>query len=90
MTFFFLMSVPSIIGQSIVEALVALKIGAKGQMWNLETDGSYSLWWYIANYSFYFMFKVRLIKELYGNQIGELFHSLPYNMIEFVLEDFEW
>ncbi|PWZ57852.1 hypothetical protein Zm00014a_044564 [Zea mays] len=35
------------------------------------------------------MFKVRLIKELYGNQIGELFHSLPYNMIEFVLEDFE-
>jgi hypothetical protein len=43
MTFFFLMSVPSIIGQSIVEALVALKIGAKGQMWNLETDGSYSL-----------------------------------------------
>ncbi|OEL20506.1 hypothetical protein BAE44_0018475, partial [Dichanthelium oligosanthes] len=38
---------------------------------------------------FYFMFKVRLIKELYGNQIGELFHSLPYNVIEFVLEDFE-
>ncbi|KAG0549555.1 hypothetical protein BDA96_01G265600 [Sorghum bicolor] len=34
--------------------------------------------------------QVRLIKELYGNQIGELFHSLPYNMIEFVLEDFEW
>ncbi|XP_066387134.1 uncharacterized protein [Miscanthus floridulus] len=33
--------------------------------------------------------QVRLIKELYGNQIGELFHSLPYNMIEFVLEDFE-
>jgi len=32
---------------------------------------------------------VRLIKELYGNQIGELFHSLPYNVIEFVLEDFE-
>ena len=39
---------------------------------------------------FYFIFKVRLIKELYGNQIGELFHSLPYNVIEFVLEDFEW
>ncbi|XP_034600945.1 uncharacterized protein [Setaria viridis] len=33
--------------------------------------------------------QVRLIKELYGNQIGELFHSLPYNLIEFVLEDFE-
>lgn len=36
------------------------------------------------------MLKVRLIKELYGNQIGELFHNLPYNVIEFVLEDFEW
>ncbi|XP_047072348.1 uncharacterized protein LOC124681481 [Lolium rigidum] len=33
--------------------------------------------------------QVRLIKELYGNQIGELFNSLPYNLIEFVLEDFE-
>ncbi|KAK3142879.1 hypothetical protein QOZ80_4BG0353110 [Eleusine coracana subsp. coracana] len=33
--------------------------------------------------------QVRLIKELYGNQIGDLFHSLPYNVIEFVLEDFE-
>ncbi|RRT69185.1 hypothetical protein B296_00037633, partial [Ensete ventricosum] len=33
---------------------------------------------------------VRLIKELYGNQIGELFHSLSYNLIEFVLEDFDW
>ncbi|WVZ96068.1 hypothetical protein U9M48_041751 [Paspalum notatum var. saurae] len=33
--------------------------------------------------------QVRLIKELYGNQIGELFHSLPYNVIEFALEDFE-
>ncbi|GAV77888.1 CENP-O domain-containing protein [Cephalotus follicularis] len=31
--------------------------------------------------------QVRLIKELYGNQIGELFHSLPYHMIEFLLED---
>ncbi|XP_050215483.1 uncharacterized protein LOC126666687 [Mercurialis annua] len=31
--------------------------------------------------------QVRLIKELYGNQIGELFHSLPYQMIEFVLDD---
>lgn len=29
----------------------------------------------------------RLIKELYGNQIGELYHSLPYHMIEFVLDD---
>ncbi|KAA8525911.1 hypothetical protein F0562_007989 [Nyssa sinensis] len=33
--------------------------------------------------------QVRLIKELYGNQIGELYHSLPYHMIEFVLEDFD-
>ncbi|KAF3447644.1 hypothetical protein FNV43_RR12831 [Rhamnella rubrinervis] len=33
--------------------------------------------------------QVRLIKELYGNQIGELYHSLPYDMIEFVLDDFE-
>ncbi|KAF2283548.1 hypothetical protein GH714_011941 [Hevea brasiliensis] len=33
--------------------------------------------------------QVRLIKELYGNQIGELYHSLPYHMIEFVLDDFE-
>ncbi|CAL9118811.1 unnamed protein product [Musa hybrid cultivar] len=33
--------------------------------------------------------QVRLIKELYGNQIGELFHSLSYNLIEFVLEDFD-
>jgi len=34
--------------------------------------------------------QVRLIKELYGNQIGELYHSLPYHMIEFVLDDFDW
>ncbi|KAK4338165.1 hypothetical protein RND71_042652 [Anisodus tanguticus] len=33
--------------------------------------------------------QVRLIKELYGNQIGEFYHSLPYHMIEFVLEDFD-
>ncbi|CAN4127749.1 unnamed protein product [Withania somnifera] len=33
--------------------------------------------------------QVRLINELYGNQIGELYHSLPYDMIEFVLEDFD-
>lgn len=33
--------------------------------------------------------QVRLMKELYGNQIGDLYHSLPYHMIEFVLEDFE-
>ncbi|XP_042990771.1 uncharacterized protein LOC122317808 isoform X4 [Carya illinoinensis] len=30
---------------------------------------------------------VRLIKELYGNQIRELYHSLPYHMVEFVLDD---
>ncbi|KAK4274355.1 hypothetical protein QN277_017585 [Acacia crassicarpa] len=34
--------------------------------------------------------QVRLIKELYGNQIAELYHSLPYHMIEFVLDDFDW
>lgn len=33
--------------------------------------------------------QVRLIKELYGNQIGELYHSLPYHLIEFVLDDFD-
>ncbi|XP_054798198.1 uncharacterized protein LOC129303134 isoform X3 [Prosopis cineraria] len=33
--------------------------------------------------------QVRLIKELYGNQIGELYHSLPYHMVEFVLDDFD-
>ncbi|KAM0939291.1 putative centromere protein O [Dioscorea sansibarensis] len=33
--------------------------------------------------------QVRLIKELYENQIGELFHSLTYNLIEFVLDDFD-
>ncbi|XP_078166406.1 centromere protein O [Carex rostrata] len=32
--------------------------------------------------------QVCLVKELYGHQITELFHSLPYNMIEFVLEDY--
>ncbi|XP_057959659.1 uncharacterized protein LOC131152072 [Malania oleifera] len=31
--------------------------------------------------------QVRLVKELYGNQIGELYHSLPYHMIEFVLHN---
>lgn len=31
--------------------------------------------------------QVRLIKELYGNQIKELYHSLPYHMIEFVIDD---
>lgn len=36
------------------------------------------------------LFQVRLIKELYGNQIGELYCSLPYHMIEFVLADFDW
>ncbi|XP_058068013.1 uncharacterized protein LOC131217199 isoform X5 [Magnolia sinica] len=33
--------------------------------------------------------QVRLIKELYGNQIGELYHSISFSWIEFVLEDFE-
>ncbi|WOL06476.1 hypothetical protein Cni_G15210 [Canna indica] len=33
--------------------------------------------------------QVRLIKELYGNQIGELFHSHSYHLIEFVMEDFD-
>ncbi|KAL5557054.1 hypothetical protein UlMin_039290 [Ulmus minor] len=28
--------------------------------------------------------------KLYGNQIGELYHSLPYHMIEFVLDDYDW
>ncbi|VFQ61729.1 unnamed protein product [Cuscuta campestris] len=32
--------------------------------------------------------QVRLIKELYGNQIVQLYHSLPYHMIEFMLNDF--
>ncbi|XP_068647584.1 uncharacterized protein [Aristolochia californica] len=31
--------------------------------------------------------QVRLIKELYGNQIGELYHSLCYDRVEFVLEE---
>ena len=34
--------------------------------------------------------QVRLIKELYGNQIEELYHSLPYHMIEFALDDSDW
>ena len=34
--------------------------------------------------------QVRLIKELYGNQIRELYHSLPYHMIELVLDDSDW
>ncbi|KMT11178.1 hypothetical protein BVRB_5g111060 [Beta vulgaris subsp. vulgaris] len=34
--------------------------------------------------------QVRVMKDIYGNQIGDLYHSLPYHMIEFVLEDFEW
>nr|XP_043628185.1 uncharacterized protein LOC122599697 isoform X2 [Erigeron canadensis] len=32
--------------------------------------------------------QVHLVKDLYGNQIGELYHSLPYHMIEFVVDDF--
>ncbi|KAL1209004.1 hypothetical protein V5N11_034495 [Cardamine amara subsp. amara] len=31
--------------------------------------------------------QVRLIKELYGNQIRELYHSLPHHMIEFSMDD---
>ncbi|XXG64452.1 hypothetical protein AAC387_Pa05g2406 [Persea americana] len=33
--------------------------------------------------------QVRLIKELYGNQIVELYHSISYNWIEFALDDFD-
>ncbi|KAK1323207.1 hypothetical protein QJS10_CPA02g01507 [Acorus calamus] len=33
--------------------------------------------------------QVRLIKELYGNQIRELYHTLSYNMIEFTVDDFD-
>ncbi|KAL8478061.1 hypothetical protein ACS0TY_030091 [Phlomoides rotata] len=33
--------------------------------------------------------QVRLIKELYGNQMGELYCSLTYHMVEFVLADFD-
>nr|GEU89847.1 RNA-directed DNA polymerase, eukaryota, reverse transcriptase zinc-binding domain protein [Tanacetum cinerariifolium] len=36
---------------------------------------------------FSFAFFVCLIKDLYGNQIRELYHSLPYHMIEFVVDD---
>lgn len=32
--------------------------------------------------------QVRLLKELYGNQIGELYHTLAFDMIEFVIEAF--
>ncbi|KAL0842911.1 hypothetical protein Bca101_016156 [Brassica carinata] len=31
--------------------------------------------------------QVRVIKELYGNQIRELYHSLPYHMVEFAIDD---
>ncbi|PWA71699.1 hypothetical protein CTI12_AA278090 [Artemisia annua] len=34
--------------------------------------------------------QVCLIKDLYGNQIKELYHSLPYHMIEFVVDDTDW
>lgn len=33
--------------------------------------------------------QVRLIKELYGDQIGDLYHSLAYNLVEFVMDDYE-
>lgn len=32
--------------------------------------------------------QVRLLKKLYSNQIGELYHSLAFDMIEFVMEEF--
>eukprot|EP00252_Welwitschia_mirabilis_P013910 TRINITY_DN3080_c0_g1_i1.p1 TRINITY_DN3080_c0_g1~~TRINITY_DN3080_c0_g1_i1.p1 ORF type:complete len:362 (-),score=70.17 TRINITY_DN3080_c0_g1_i1:283-1368(-) len=32
--------------------------------------------------------QVRLLKKLYGNQIGELFHSLPFDGIHFVMKEF--
>ncbi|CAI9101112.1 OLC1v1038366C1 [Oldenlandia corymbosa var. corymbosa] len=32
--------------------------------------------------------QVRLIKELYGNQIKELYNSLPYHLVEFVIDDY--
>ncbi|XP_077214943.1 centromere protein O isoform X4 [Tasmannia lanceolata] len=31
--------------------------------------------------------QVRLIQELFGNQIGELYHSISYDRVEFVLDD---
>ncbi|KAK9099848.1 hypothetical protein Scep_023278 [Stephania cephalantha] len=31
--------------------------------------------------------QVGLIKEMYGTRIGELYHSLSYNIIEFVIDD---
>ena len=30
--------------------------------------------------------QVRLIKELYGNQLKEIYYSLPFDMVEFMLE----
>ncbi|XP_057434609.1 uncharacterized protein LOC130727479 [Lotus japonicus] len=33
--------------------------------------------------------QVRLVKELYGNQISEMYHNLPHHMVEFVLDDFD-
>lgn len=33
--------------------------------------------------------QVQLTKELYGNQIKELYYSLPYHMIEFMLDDYD-
>ncbi|KAF4373734.1 hypothetical protein G4B88_002238 [Cannabis sativa] len=34
--------------------------------------------------------QVCLVKELYGNQLGEICHSLSYQMIEFSLYKFDW
>lgn len=34
--------------------------------------------------------QVRLAKELYGNQIKEIYYTLPYNLIAFSLVDFDW
>lgn len=53
--------------------------------WGMKSDILYWLW-KLSN----FVMQVRLTKELYGNQIGDLYHSLPFHMIEFVLEDFQW
>ncbi|EOA21193.1 hypothetical protein CARUB_v10001538mg [Capsella rubella] len=33
--------------------------------------------------------QVRLMNELYGNQINELYNSLPYHMVEFAVDDCE-
>lgn len=48
----------------------------------------------ILPFTIIFMFlvclQVRVIKELYENRIAELYHSISYNWIEFVLDDSDW